>query len=86
LRAFADHGKATVLLGDSTKPAEAVLRSAAAEGIDLAAITEQLEREGVASFCASYRDLLASIERKLQDTYPVGESQPGAACPRRSTA
>ena len=37
-------------------------------GIDLAAITAELEREGVRSFCDSYRELLACIEAKLQRT------------------
>jgi hypothetical protein len=34
-------------------------------GLDLAAITAQLEREGVSSFCDSYHQLLDCIERKL---------------------
>ena len=33
-------------------------------GIDLAAITRELEIEGVAKFAASYRSLLAGIETK----------------------
>ena len=35
-------------------------------GIDLAAITAQLEREGVQSFCASYHELLDRIETKTK--------------------
>ena len=34
-------------------------------GLDLAAVTAQLEREGVSSFCDSYHQLLACIEHKL---------------------
>ena len=34
-------------------------------GIDLAAVTAELEREGVSSFCDSYHQLLACIEHKL---------------------
>lgn len=41
------------------------LRRAEAAGVDLAAITAQLEREGVQAFRASYGELIASIERKL---------------------
>ena len=37
-------------------------------GLDLAAITAQLEREGVSSFCDSYHQLLGCIERKLAAT------------------
>ena len=45
----------------------------AAAGIDLAAITAELEREGVQSFCDSYRELLDCIEGKLGALTPVGE-------------
>ena len=37
---------------------------AAAEGVDLDAITAQLEREGVRAFCDSYAELLRCIEGK----------------------
>ena len=42
------------------------LRRAQERGIDLDAITAQLEREGVRSFCDSYHELLHCIETKLQ--------------------
>ena len=45
--------------------AEQTLEQAAHAGIDLAAVTAELEREGVQSFCDSYRELLACIESKL---------------------
>jgi transaldolase len=51
--------------------AEESLRRAEDAGIDLDAITAQLEREGVRSFCDSYHDLLGFIETKIQDTVPV---------------
>jgi transaldolase len=66
LRAFADHGDATRAFDPSSSSPEATLRRAAGAGIDLAALTTELEREGVRSFCASYRDLLACIEAKLR--------------------
>jgi hypothetical protein len=34
-------------------------------GLDLDAVTAQLEREGVSSFCDSYHQLLGCIEHKL---------------------
>jgi hypothetical protein len=43
-----------------------VVRRAEEAGIDLAAITSELEREGVQSFCASYRELLDCIETRLR--------------------
>ena len=63
LRAFADHGDAGRTF-DAT--ATETLRRAEDAGVDLAAVTAELEREGVRSFCDSYRDLLACIEVKLQ--------------------
>jgi transaldolase len=65
LRAFADHGEVAVTLGGEFDAPEAVLRAAASEGVDLHAITAELEREGVAAFCDSYRQLLSCIESKL---------------------
>jgi len=67
LRAFADHGRATRSLGESTAAAQDILRSAEDEGIDLAAVTAQLEREGVQSFCASYDELIERIETRLRE-------------------
>ena len=65
LRAFADHGEVAVTLGADLDAPEAVLRAAAAGGVDLHAITAELEHEGVAAFCDSYRQLLSCIESKL---------------------
>jgi transaldolase len=68
LRAFADHGDAGRAFDPSSTAAEGTLRRAADAGIDLASVTAQLEREGVRSFCDSYRDLLACIETKRRRT------------------
>jgi transaldolase len=65
LRAFADHGEIGAALGADARPAEQLLRDAAAAGIDLDAITTELERDGVRSFCDSYHELLARIETVL---------------------
>ena len=45
--------------------AERPLAEAAVAGIDLQAVTAELEREGVRSFCDSYHQLLDCIEGKL---------------------
>jgi transaldolase len=66
LRAFADHGDATRAFDPSSAEAEETLRRATHAGIDLTAVTTELEHEGVRSFCDSYRDLLACIETKLE--------------------
>jgi transaldolase len=67
LRAFADHGAAARTLDAE----DDTLRRAQEAGIDLPAITAQLEREGVESFCASYRELLASIETRVTRLAPA---------------
>jgi transaldolase len=67
LAAFADHGDARAFDPDSHEPS-ATLRRAARAGVDLAAVTAELEREGVLSFCDSYRDVLACVETKLAAT------------------
>ena len=67
LRAFADHGNVSHV-GSDAGAAEETLRRAEAAGIDLAAITAELEREGVRSFCDSYHDLLSCVETKAQRT------------------
>jgi transaldolase len=43
----------------------AILSAAADEGVGLATITGELEREGVKAFCDSYEQLLACVESKL---------------------
>jgi transaldolase len=65
LRAFADHGTVARTLDADPDGAERMLAAATAAGLDLAAITAELEREGVRSFCDSYHQLLGCIERKL---------------------
>jgi transaldolase len=67
LRAFADHGRVTRVLSESTAAAEKVVADARHAGIDLAAVTAQLEREGVQSFCASYHELIERIETRLRE-------------------
>jgi transaldolase len=91
LRAFADHGDASGAFDPSSTAAEGTLRCAAAAGIDLAAVTTELEREGVRAFCDSYRDLLACIETKLQRTFDrpdvteMRRAPHGSEVPRRAT-
>ncbi|HWB71571.1 MAG TPA: transaldolase family protein, partial [Egibacteraceae bacterium] len=64
LRAFADHGHVRRSVDADPDAARGVLRDAAAAGMDLDAVTAGLEREGVASFCASYRELVGCIRDK----------------------
>jgi transaldolase len=65
LQAFADHGDAGRALDTDLDEAERVLAGAARAGVDLAAVTAELEREGVESFRDSYEQLLSCIESRL---------------------
>jgi transaldolase len=72
LRAFADHGRVERTLDADPQAAERTLAHAADAGVDLDAITAELEREGVQSFCESYHQLLDCIEEKLGAVAGVG--------------
>jgi transaldolase len=65
LHAFADHGEVVRTLDTDPAGAEQTLADAAAAGVDLAAVTTALEREGVRSFCVSYHELMGCIDQKL---------------------
>jgi transaldolase len=65
LRAFADHGNVERALDTDLTESQRVLAGVAEAGLDLGAITGELEREGVESFCHSYHELLDCIESKL---------------------
>ncbi len=63
-RAFLDHGKAQPTLEQGMAQADALLVELAGIGIDIEAVTRQLEADGVASFAKSYRHLLDAISEK----------------------
>jgi transaldolase len=62
--AYRDHGCPAVRIRDGIATAPAHLKALATAGIDLPAITRELEEEGVAKFAGSYTSLLAGIEAK----------------------
>lgn len=62
--AYRDHGRPAVRIRESIATASAHMKALATAGIDLAAITRELEEEGVARFAASYQSLLSGIEAK----------------------
>jgi transaldolase len=62
--AYRDHGRPAVRIGEGMIEAPALLQALATLGIDLAAVTRELELDGVAKFAASYASLLAGIETK----------------------
>jgi transaldolase len=71
LRAFAQHGTIGPVLDADPTAGEQVLAAAAAAGVDLPAITAELEREGVQSFADSYAELVRCIEYKRAQITPA---------------
>ena len=61
--AFADHGRAEPTLQKDVEGARRVLDQLAMSGIDMAAITQELEDEGVAGFAKSYRESIENIPK-----------------------
>jgi transaldolase len=64
LQAFQDHGRVERTLEVGLDDARATLAGLAEAGIDEAAVTRQLEEEGLAVFVASYDELIAGVEEK----------------------
>jgi transaldolase len=61
---FEDHGTLARTVDADLDEATHVLERLAAVGVDLGEVTDTLEREGVASFTASFDDLIAVLEEK----------------------
>jgi transaldolase len=61
LHAFADHGRVEAARRIEPVVVERVLADTASAGVDLGAVTDELEADGVAAFCESYRQLLGEI-------------------------
>jgi transaldolase len=71
LEAFRDHGRVRVTLGTDGQDAER-LAAAAALGVDIHALTERLQADGIDAFAASFAKLLASVEGKRHDLDGAG--------------
>jgi transaldolase len=64
VEAFRDHGKVGNTLETGVAEAESLLAELQERGLDLDAITEQLQVDGVAAFRQSFADLLTALEQK----------------------
>ena len=64
LEAYRDHGQPAVRIHESVATAPAQLDELKETGIDLQAVTRELEEEGVAKFAASHSAVLAGIKAK----------------------
>lgn len=87
LTAFRDHGTVAAPLGENLDEALDQLAQLAALNIDLNAITQKLQDDGVAAFAKSFESLIASVAAKRQKlqynwqgmTAELGAYQPGVA-------
>jgi transaldolase len=66
LLAFAEHGKVGDVLPPGGGDAEAELARFAAEGVNVLALAEQLQREGAEAFVASWQDLMKRLASKAE--------------------
>ncbi len=64
LNALADHGSIDKMMPAHAHHYEEILDAFAKAGIDIVALSEQLQREGAESFSKSWNALMASIEKK----------------------
>ncbi len=66
LAAFLDHGNVARTINTDVAGAQDVIDGLAAVGVDLGAIAAKLEADGVASFSASFDDLLETLRDRMQ--------------------
>jgi transaldolase/transaldolase/glucose-6-phosphate isomerase len=59
--AFRDHGEPRASLGEDVEGAEGVFAGLAEVGVDIEAVTQELQIEGVAAFAASFDQLLRTL-------------------------
>ncbi|MBI1256242.1 MAG: transaldolase [Chloroflexi bacterium] len=62
--AFRDHGNVSRTVDTHLDAARDLMAQLKAAGIDIQAVTTQLEKEGIEGFSKSYADLIADIEKK----------------------
>ena len=67
LEAFEDHGKLARTVDADFDGAQKILDDLAEVGIDLHAVTRQLEEEGVSSFSKSFDELMTTLGSKADD-------------------
>ena len=67
LEAFRDHGVVAETLTSGVDAAASAVSALNSAGIDLTAITDRLEADGVGSFADAFRNVLAALDRKSED-------------------
>jgi transaldolase len=66
IEAFLDHGRITRSVDTGVAEAQDAVAKLAEVGVDLQAVTAQLEEEGIASFTKSFHSLIAGVEGKRE--------------------
>jgi transaldolase len=66
LEAFLDHGEARASLGEGMDAARAVMADLARVGIDMDAVTETLQEDGVRKFADAFDKLMGAIDAKRE--------------------
>lgn len=64
LDAFRDHGTTQNVITSDAEDDDATLAGAARLGLDVHALTEQLQADGIAAFAKSYEQLLTALDQK----------------------
>jgi len=74
INAYRDHGHPVLTLPDAAEEAARAMARLAQLGIDIDALTAQLEREGVQKFVQAYDSLLETLRKKCEalGVHPVG--------------
>lgn len=71
LLAFADHGVVDDLLDANTSDAEEVLGAIERAGMDVTALGAQLQLDGAAAFRTSWAELVACVQRRVDELQPA---------------
>jgi transaldolase len=66
IEAFLDHGTVARTVDQGVDEARRQIAALAAAGIDMKAVTDQLEAQGIESFIKSFESLLAGVEAKKE--------------------
>ncbi len=74
IEAFIDHGTVATTITENVAEAHAQLAALEALGIDLEAVTDKLQADGVASFASAFDSLLASVATKRAQLAGSGAS------------
>ena len=76
IAAFRDHGTVALTLEAGVDEARAQIARLAEVGVDLGAVTQKLQDDGVAAFAQSFDSLLASIGQKCERLRTAGSEYP----------